>query len=250
MDDYRKASLCVILFITALILLCVFFCVAAIFTSYGYKQSLAARYNALQVVTQSQNTYTLVIDPGHGGEDPGCVSGKHIEKDINLSISLYLTDFLLISDADVKLTRTDDRLLYHKGQEDRKKFYDLRNRLDVAESVNNGVYIGIHVNKFPIAKYKGLQTFYSDNREESSILAQYIQESSLLADPGNTRKIKPDGNTIYILEHINVPAVLVECGFISNEEEAQRLEEKDYQKRLAFAVFCGITRWLGGQYEN
>ena len=250
MDEYRKASICVILFITAVLLLCVFFCAAAIFTSYGYKQSLAARYNALQVVSQSKNTFTLVIDPGHGGEDPGCVSGKHIEKDINLSISLYLADFLLISDTEVELTRTDDRLLYYTGQEDRKKFYDLRNRLGIAENANNGVYIGIHVNKFPIAKYKGLQTFYSDNREESRVLAQYIQECSLLIDPENTRKIKPDGDTIYILEHIKIPAVLIECGFISNEKEAEKLEDKDYQKRLAFAVFCGITRWLGGQYEN
>ena len=128
--------------------------------------------------------------------------------------------------------------------------YDLRNRLDIAQNAENGVYVGIHVNKFPISKYKGLQTFYSDNVPQSAELARLVQEASKIVDSENTRVIKPDGNTIFILEQIKIPAILVECGFISNEEEANRLEDAAYQKRLAFAIFCGIERWLGGQDEK
>ena len=250
MDGNKKAKLCVILFFAAVILLCVFFCFAALVTSVGYRQSLAAGFAVREAMAEEFGGHTFVIDPGHGGEDPGCVSGKHIEKTINLSVSLYLADFLSLCDHGVVLTRTDDRLLYYEGQESRKKFYDLRNRLDIAENSPGGVYVGVHVNKFPVSKYRGLQTFYSDNTSASESLAAYIQESSRLLDPQNERGIKPDGDTIFILEKIRVPAVLVECGFISNNEEAEMLEDKNYQKRLAFAVFCGIMRWLGGENEN
>ena len=249
MDGNGKAKLCVILFFIAVLLLCAFFCFAAMVTSVGYKQSLAARYGARQAMSDS-GTRTVVIDPGHGGEDPGCVSGTHIEKTINLSVALYLADFMKLSEAETVLTRSDDHLLYYEGQENRKKFYDLRNRLDIAQNAENGVYVGIHVNKFPVSKYKGLQTFYSDNVAQSAELARLVQEASKLIDGENTRNIKPDGNTIFILEQIKVPAILIECGFISNKEEANRLEDAGYQKRLAFAIFCGIERWLGGQDEN
>ena len=249
-DGNRKARLCVILFFAAVLLMCVFLCFASLVTSLGYKQSLAAEFAVREAMAFERAGYTLVIDPGHGGEDPGCVSGEHIEKDINLAVSLYLADFFALSENDVLLTRSDDRLLYEEGQEKRKKFYDLRNRLDIAEKAVNGVYIGVHVNKFPVSKYSGLQTFYSDNVPQSEPLAQCIQECARMLDPQNTRTVRPDGDTIYILEKITVPAVLVECGFISNEKEARLLEDDGYQKRLAFAVFCGVMRWLGGQNEN
>lgn len=250
MDGNTKAKICVLLFFAALVVMCLFFCFASFMTSVGYEQSLAARFETRYANAARGTAYTVVIDPGHGGEDPGCVSGDHVEKHINLAISLCLADFLSISECDVRLTRTDDRLLYNEGQESRKKFYDLRNRLNIAENAYNGVYLGVHVNKFPVSKYKGLQTFYSDNNGSSVILAQHIQDCARFYDPENKRMIKPDGDTIFILEKIRVPAVLVECGFISNEEEARELEDKEHQKKLAFAVFCGVMRWLGGQNEN
>ncbi|MBQ6184139.1 MAG: N-acetylmuramoyl-L-alanine amidase [Clostridia bacterium] len=249
-DGNRKARLCVILFFAAVLFVCVFLCFASLVTSVGYKQSLAAEFAVREVMAFEKTEHTFVIDPGHGGEDPGCVSGGHTEKTINLAVSLYLEDFFALSENDVVLTRRDDRLLYADGQENRKKFFDLRNRLDIAENAKNGVYIGIHVNKFPESRYSGLQTFYSDNVSQSEPLAQSIQECARLLDPQNKRSVRPDGDTIYILEKITVPAVLVECGFISNEKEAKLLEDEGYQKRLAFAVFCGVMRWLGGQDEN
>ncbi len=250
MDGNKSAKLCVILFFAAVILLCLFFCFASFITSVGYKQSIAANFLSRQVIAQSADSYTFVIDPGHGGEDPGCVSGEHREKDLNLSISRYLYDFFALSNSNAVMTRSDDRLLYGPGQENRKKFYDLRNRLNMAENVNNGVYVGIHINKFPVARYHGLQTFYSDNVPESRNIALSVQESARIIDPENERVIKPDGNTIYILEKIQIPAILIECGFISNEKEVMLLEDKDYQKRLAFVIFCGIERWLGGKNEE
>ena len=156
MDGNKSAKLCVILFFAAVILLCLFFCFASFITSIGYKQSIAANFMSRPVIARNDGIYTVVIDPGHGGEDPGCVSGDHREKDLNLSISLYLYDFFTLSKCDAVMTRTDDRLLYDPGQEKRKKFYDLRNRLKTAESANNGVYVGIHINKFPVARYHGL----------------------------------------------------------------------------------------------
>ncbi|NCA92942.1 hypothetical protein EOM82_06845 [bacterium] len=247
LTENKNVKLYVILFFLFILLIVGYFCIASFITSYGYTQAYNAHiYEKSLFVSETLNSrITVIIDPGHGGEDPGAVANGMTEKELNLIIALKLNDFMKISSCDAVMTRSDDILLYEAGQESRKKFYDLRNRLSIAESVPNGLYVGIHMNKFPIEKYHGLQTFYSDNNDAGKILASYVQEACRLADPSNTRLIKPDGNTIYILENIEIPAILVECGFLSNPSEARLLADDNYQSKLAFLIFCGIEQYTG-----
>ncbi len=235
------------MFFLFILLIIGYFCVASFITSFGYAQAYKAKIYEKSVLASEtvKSKITIIIDPGHGGEDPGAVANGMIEKELNLEIAFLLKDFIKISAYDAVMTRTEDKLLYEPGQEDRKKFYDLRNRLAIAESVSDGIYVGIHMNKFPVEKYHGLQTFYSDNNGGSMKLASYVQEICRLADPANNRMIKPDGDMIFILANIKLPAIIVECGFLSNSAEAARLADERYQSRLAFLIFCGIEQYTG-----
>ncbi len=252
MNENKSVRICAILFFAAVLLFFAFLCVASFTVSVGYKQAGASR--VIETIASAKNVqtqkFTFVIDPGHGGEDPGAVCGEYIEKTLNLDVAALLDDFLSLTSEDIAMTRTDDVLLYKSGEESRKKFYDLKNRLDIAENAENGIYIGIHMNKFPLESCKGLQTFYSHNTEESRLLAEMIQQNSKLLDESNQRVIKPDGSNIYILEHIKIPAVLIECGFISNTADAEKLSDPSYQKRLAFVIYCAAEQYLGGIDEN
>lgn len=241
----RYIKLCVILFFVFVIVTVVFFCVATLITSLGYEQTVKAEEfeSIKQASVTSDNRLVAVIDAGHGGEDPGAVNGDFIEKKLNLSTALYLRDFMVISSCDAVMTRTTDKLLYEDGQSDRKKFYDLRNRLKTVENTPNSFYVGIHMNKFPIEKYHGLQTFFSPNGKESYLLADRIQSVCRLADLNNNRQIKKADDSIYILKNTTAPGVLIECGFISNVQEATKLNTEQYRKKLAFLIFCGIEQW-------
>lgn len=189
---------------------------------------------------------TLVIDAGHGGEDGGAVGTSGVlEKDINLSVAKKLEGMLTLLDVDVVMTRNDDRMLYLPDQSSRKKYYDLRNRKAVAEKYENPVFISIHQNKFPISKYNGLQVYYSDNNDGSKILAENVQsKTAAYLQPDNTRKIKSAGGSIYLMYNLECPAILVECGFLSNSFEENLLQDDVYQKKLAFVIFSAVADYL------
>jgi N-acetylmuramoyl-L-alanine amidase len=142
----------------------------------------------------------------------------------------------------VVYTRTKDALLY-KDEENIKgmrKIFDLKNRLKIAESYPEAIFISIHMNSFGEEKYSGLQVYYSENHEMSKRLAQSVQNRvKEVLQPENKRTIKP-GDNIYLMERCQSPAILIECGFISNEKECNLLSEKEYQKELSFAIMCGI----------
>lgn len=193
----------------------------------------------------------IIIDPGHGGEDGGATVDGVMEKDLNLAISRNLSCFLKLSGYNSQMTREDDILLYNAGQESRKKYYDLENRVKFANNFENAVFLSIHQNKFEIPKYKGLQVYYSPNTPESSRFAQIIQSNAqrFLA-PDNQRQIKKADNKIRVLDKLHIPAVLVECGFLSNYEEAQMLSDDDYQKKLAFMIFISTIQFLNENGEN
>lgn len=251
-DENKGVRVCLILFFISVVLFFVFLCVASFVVSVGYKQTDASRTREViaSVSEYETSVRTFVIDPGHGGEDPGAVSGEYIEKTLNLSVASYVAEFLELTGQNVIMTRNTDVLLYKAGEENRKKFYDLKNRCDIASNAENGIYIGIHMNKFPLESCKGLQTFYSQHNEESMIFAELIQQNAKILDPSNKRVIKPCGNNIYVLENLSLPAVLVECGFISNTGDAENLSDKAYQKRLAFLIYCASEQYLGGTDEN
>lgn len=192
----------------------------------------------------------FIIDSGHGGEDGGAEVSGILEKDLNLDVSLKLSDLCALFGCEAQLTRYDDRLLYDAyGDEDdytgKKKTYDLRNRLRMAEESGAELFIGVHMNKFPEAKYKGLQVYYSPNNDKSKTAAEAIRTySRKFADPSNEREIKAAGKSIYILNRIKMPAVLVECGFISNEDERALLCSGGYQSRLSAVIFASCAEFV------
>lgn len=205
----------------------------------------------VETETESETeTYTdpiVVIDAGHGGEDGGTVGKNGVfEKDINLSVALYLADELKKAGIEVLLTRSEDILLYdrnsdYKGQ---KKVQDLAERRRIAESCENALFVSIHMNSFPEEQYKGLQVYYSTNNEGSKALADGIRSTVTQAlQPDNTRQCKT-GENIYLLDRLKCPAVLVECGFLSNHEECALLSSADYQKTLAITLSLAITDYI------
>ena len=190
---------------------------------------------------------TVVIDAGHGGEDGGAVNadGTILEKGINLDVALKLRDLLTASGIRVVMTRTDDRMLYdpEKDYRGRKKQLDLFARREIAEKCDPCLFVSIHMNSFPDPRYHGLQVWYSPNHPASEKVAQTVQTLAReLLQPENDRRVKPAGSRIYLLHNLKVPAILVECGFLSNPAEAAKLNEDSYRSDLAFLLFLSILR--------
>lgn len=186
---------------------------------------------------------TIVVDAGHGGEDGGATGkSQKLEKDINLAIAKDLRQLLTASGFRIVMTRTTDTSLADPLKTIReRKASDIHNRMKLVESQGNCIFVSIHQNHFEQSQYHGTQVFYSTNKSESKELAESIRKRVVsLLQKDNERKTKPATSSIYLLWHAKVPAVLVECGFLSNEEEAVKLNREDYQKQMAFAICCGI----------
>ena len=218
-----------------------FYFFASMFTSMGYKGYKKA--NTSNTLNE-ETTLTIILDPGHGGEDPGATVGDLKEKDLNLEIAKMLYDILTENGNNVVMTRSDDVLLYNRGEESKKKYHDIRNRKAIAESYQNGIFISLHMNKFPASYCKGLQTFYSENNPQSRILADLIQKDICLLQTDNRRTIKSGNSTIYLMEKLTMPSVLIECGFLSNSDEAKLLQDDEYKKALVFSLYCSISDYL------
>lgn len=190
----------------------------------------------------------IILDAGHGGFDGGAVAKDGtVEKDINLKICLKLASLLKSSGYNVILTRetdvsTDD---VETDKIPSRKKSDLRNRLKLMKDFPNSVFVSIHLNKFTTAAASGAQIFYSEKEEESKILAEDIRKSIVsMLQKDNTRVNKKSTSSTYILHNATVPAVLVECGFLSNSEELKKLKNSEYQNQMAFTIFCGITKYF------
>ncbi len=196
---------------------------------------------------------TVIIDAGHGGEDGGASSAAGlVEKDVNLSVAFALRDLFEAAGVPVVMTRTEDKLLYDRNVDfkGRKKVLDLAARRLVAERVaaeseGDSLFISIHMNAFPQAQYSGMQVWYSTGDPCSAEVAGAIQSASVMLMPHNTRKIKEAGSNIYLLDRIKTPAVLVECGFLSNPQEAERLSHEEYRHALAAVIFAGVAGGRG-----
>ena len=189
---------------------------------------------------------TIVLDAGHGGEDGGAVGrdGAVIEKDLNLKITLLLAEMMRANGFDVVLTREKDELLYDRSinYQGRKKALDLAARKSIAEKTENAVFISIHMNTHPVKSCRGLQVWYSPNHEASEGIAKSIQSTvQNLMQPQSERGVKEATSRIYLLHTLNIPAVLIECGFLSNDEEAELLTDSQYQRQLALSIFLSLT---------
>jgi N-acetylmuramoyl-L-alanine amidase len=185
-----------------------------------------------------------VIDAGHGGIDGGAEANGVFEKTLNLSVSKKIADFLSFYKVDCVLTRYDDVLLNDEGST-HKKQSDLLNRTIITKSFESPIFVSIHMNKFPVEKYCGLQVFYSQNNPDSKIIADAIQENTVTyIQKDNNRKTKPAGSSIFVLDRLECPAVLIECGFMSNSNELNQLTDDNYQMELAYIISTSIINYL------
>lgn len=192
----------------------------------------------------------VLIDPGHGAADGGAVSDTGvIEKDINLAISKYLKEYLETSGFEVKMTRYDDNILGDQTLPTQRERYlsDMHARLEMYNDKHVDYVISIHQNKFEKTQYKGTQIFYSSNNKKSRTLAENLRKAiTSFLQPDNSREIVEAGSNIYLLNNCNNPCVLIECGFLSNPEETELLTTEEYQRQMAFSIYCGLL----GKSEN
>ena len=195
----------------------------------------------------AKNGTVIVIDAGHGGEDSGAVgiNGTY-EKDLNLAIAMILGEELSNRGYTVVYTRTEDKMLYlpEENIKGMRKISDLKNRCKVTEQYDDCILVSVHMNSYGASKYSGMQVYYADADKESEALARKIQ-NAVREDlqPENKREIK-NGSSLYLLENAKGTAVLIECGFLSNEAECKKLSEKEYQKQLSFSIVCGIIEYI------
>jgi N-acetylmuramoyl-L-alanine amidase len=187
----------------------------------------------------------IVLDPGHGGVDGGAVSKTGVvEKEVALRIALHLRDFLQEAGALVIMTRERDTDLADSGTRglSRRKTQDLMQRVRIVKESGADALVSIHLNAIPSPRWKGAQTFYHPESEENKKLASFIQ-AELIRNLGNTNRLPKQNGDIFILKASPVPAAMVEVGFLSNPEEAARLGDEKYQKKLAAAIYYGILRY-------
>lgn len=195
-----------------------------------------------------ENLPAIVIDPGHGGVDGGAVGADNIvEKDINLSICLMLRDMFTACGFEVVMTRDTDISIHDEGitSTRKQKTSDLHNRLAIVEAQPNTVFLSIHQNKFGDSSSRGTQIFFGPENERSERLATILQEDFIAnLQPENKRRYKKAGKNLYLMYNAKCPSVLVECGFLSNPEEARKLTDPDYQSRIAFTILGGVVKFL------
>ncbi len=195
--------------------------------------------------------FVIVLDAGHGGMDGGCSSADGVcEKGINLNILLNVRDLCTAFGYNVEVTRDKDVSIHDKGIEGtgKQKRSDMENRLEIFNKNPNALCISIHQNKFTDPQYSGAQMFYSKNNPENEKIAQIMKSKFVqYLQPNNTRETKPCGKELYLCHFCKNPTIMIECGFLSNVEEAAKLNDPDYQKQVAFTIFSGINEYVANK---
>lgn len=227
--DYITLSLIIMLF-------------ASVSLLFFAERSLHGSENAVSI----DDGETVVIDAGHGGEDGGAVGiGDVLEKDLNLKISRKLKCIMMLLGVDAVMTRDDDVSL--SGNEDKlreRKVSDMRARVNTVNNISSATLVSIHQNSFGDSSCSGAQVFFSDGNAMSKALADSVQSALKFGvDKNNKRIAKCADKNIFILQKANCPAVLVECGFITNEKEADLLKSDIYQTKISVCVAAGYLKY-------
>lgn len=230
----------------AFYIICTFCFLLFIFFSY---KDLSSLY--VQTINEEKHI-NIILDAGHGGEDGGAVGGNgEVEKDINLAIVTQLKQLFLLDGFSVTTIRESDKAICDEGLDTirERKRSDLTNRLKLYNKSKNNIVLSIHQNKFQKSNCKGAQIFYSKNNEKSEMLGEHIRTSiNSLLQPENTRELEMAGENIFLMKNAEVPAVIVECGFLSNKEETQLLITTEYQNRMAYAIYLGFLDFYNSVY--
>ena len=212
-----------------------FLLIGAIVVSWKLSELTAGVAN--DKVTAKKDKIVIVVDPGHGGEDPGKVGiNDALEKDLNLQVAMKVVKLLKEAEIEVVITREDDNV-------PTRKMEDLEQRVKLMNDTTPTLCVCIHQNSYPDEKIHGAQVFYYTPSEEAKTAATMVQESLLKIDTTNTRQIKAN-DTYYMLKNVNSPIIIVECGFLTNPTEAEKLTTEEYQDELAYAICEGIIKWL------
>ncbi len=192
------------------------------------------------------DTLSVIVDAGHGLPDGGAVglSGS-VEQEINLEIALKLQEVLEAKGVRVIMTRTDENGLWENEEDSirKKKVADMNKRLDIMKNSNAHLFISIHMNSFPNHSASGLRIFYAPNHEEIKPLAENIQARIRDITNANINIVKSADKSLFLMKNPPIPAILVECGFLSNAKEEKKLQEDDYQARLAWAIADAVEKY-------
>jgi len=227
------------------IFIIMFVCIFAAVTYLSLNNYLGSE---LTIATAPNGIKTILIDPGHGGMDGGATGQSGvIEKDLNLIIANKLADIFTQNNYSIVMTRSKDESLHDndKASIRNKKRSDLNKRRALMSTSGANVFISIHMNKFAQTKYSGAQVFYSRANENSKVLGELIQKELVAqVDTANNRAAKSADNTIFILKNAPIPAVIVECGFLSNSNEEALLQKDEYQQKIAKAIFVAVDNYI------
>lgn len=190
-----------------------------------------------------KSVYTIVIDAGHGGRDDGCsgVNGSK-ESDINLKVAKSLKGFLEEVGVNVVMTRSDKNALYDADATNFKES-DMKNRMKVIDSANPNMIISIHQNSFSDSEVKGAQAFYQEDKDKSKVFAESVQ-SQLLSQLPFAKK-ECNAGDYYLLKESKYPAIIVECGYLTNTEEEKLLVTDEYQNKVSYSIMCGVVKYFG-----
>jgi N-acetylmuramoyl-L-alanine amidase len=194
-------------------------------------------------VNKKEGNLTVILDPGHGGMDGGAVGlDGTLEKELNLALAQKAAKLLTLMGYRVVLTRDRDQML-GQGAPGHKKLADLKYRLEMASSYENAVLISIHMNKFPLESCSGIQLYYSANNEQSLLLGRELHRMVGDFQKDNKRELKKADSAIYLLDRTTQPAILMECGFLSNGTECALLQQESYQEKLALLIASAICAY-------
>lgn len=226
----------------------ILFVVSMVFVSlFSYLFALTYNKETIQTMNLPVTGKVVVLDAGHGGEDGGASSGNGTtEADINLKITLKVQNLLEQSGCTVILTRSDENAIYDLDSKTlrQKKVSDIKNRVKIGNEASADIFVSIHLNKIPQSQYYGWQTFYKHSNEQSKKLATCIQSSLNEAIQKENKRVPLKIDNIYIIDNVEVPTSIVECGFLSNPEEEKQLLNDEYQGRLAWGIYTGIIDYF------
>ena len=230
-----------------IVMMCMFFLALYAFSFKIANEELIINKKTIETVSTSVTDKIVIIDAGHGTPDEGAESKNGVtEAQINLKIAFKLQKLLEQSGCKVVMTRTDENEIYDEGSNtiSEKKISDMKNRVKIGNESNADIFVSIHLNQIDQTDCYGWQTFYNKINENSKILATYIQNNLNQIIQKENKRIPAMLNTVYLMKNVKIPITIVECGFLSNQEEEKLLQTDEYQEKLAWGIYNGINEYF------